>query len=95
MRLLSNTVGCSRLVAALAAGLTFAATATPSTALADEQNGDSGAVLVQTNDISENSILAYARSADGTLRVGRYPTLGRGRAPKSAPRPTRSRRRAR
>lgn len=44
--------------AALAAGLTFAATATPSTALADEQNGDPGAVFVQTNDISENSILA-------------------------------------
>ena len=72
--------------AALAAGLTFAATATPSTALADEQNGDSGAVFVQTNDISENSILAYARSADGTLTsAGRYPTLGRGGTEVGAP----------
>jgi hypothetical protein len=86
MRFLSIRSAALAWFAALAAGLTFAATATPSTALADEQNGDPGAVFVQTNDISENSILAYARSADGTLTpAGRYPTLGRGGTEVGAP----------
>jgi 6-phosphogluconolactonase (cycloisomerase 2 family) len=66
--------------------LTLAATVAPSAALADEHRGDPGAVFVQTNDISENAILAYARSADGTLTLaGRYPTSGRGATEPGAP----------
>lgn len=54
-------------------------------ALADQQ-GDPGAVFVQSNDIVQNAIFAYARSADGSLTlVGRYPTLGRGGTEVGAP----------
>jgi 6-phosphogluconolactonase (cycloisomerase 2 family) len=64
-------------VAALA--LALATMIAPSAALAERPHGDPGAVFVQTNDIYENAILAYARSADGTLTLaGRYPTSGRG-----------------
>lgn len=66
--------------------LALAAMFAPSTALADEQHSDRGAVFVQTNDISGNAILAYARSADGALTLaGRYPTLGRGGTEPGAP----------
>ena len=66
-------------MAALTAALTIAGTVTASAALADEPHGSVGAVFVQTNDLSGNAILAYARSADGALTpAGRYPTLGRG-----------------
>jgi DNA-binding beta-propeller fold protein YncE len=66
-------------LAALTAALTIAGTLTASTALAGGPHGRAGAVFVQTNDISGNAILAYARSGAGTLTpAGRYPTLGRG-----------------
>jgi 6-phosphogluconolactonase (cycloisomerase 2 family) len=66
-------------LAALAAALAIAGTVTASAALADEPHGEAGAVFVQTNDVSGNAILAYARSANGALTpTGRYPTLGRG-----------------
>ena len=82
-------------LAALTAALIIAGTVTASAALAGESPGGAGAVFVQTNDISGNAILAYARSAAGALRsAGRYPTLGRGGA-RPASRPTRSRRKAR
>jgi DNA-binding beta-propeller fold protein YncE len=73
-------------LAALTAALTIAGTATASTALAGEPHGSAGAVFVQTNDISGNAILAYARSGDGALTpAGRYPTLGRGGTEPGAP----------
>jgi hypothetical protein len=73
-------------LAALAAVLTLAVSASPSAALADPPRGDAGAVFVQTNDISNNAILAYARSADGTLTLaGRYATGGRGGTEVQAP----------
>jgi hypothetical protein len=95
MRLLSRTgLGCgSWLVAALALPAILLSI-NPSAALADQQQGVRGAVFVQTNDISENAILAYARSADGGLTlVGRYPTSGRG-GTEPALRPTRCPRKA-
>lgn len=82
-------------LAALTAALTIAGTVTASAALAGEPPGGAGAVFVQTNDISGNAILAYARSAAGALTpAGRYPTLGRG-GTEPARRPIRSRRKAR
>jgi hypothetical protein len=79
-----HTARLGRLVALTA--LTLAAAVVPSTALADEQHGDPGAVFVQTNDTSGNAILAYARAADGTVTLaGRYPTLGRGGTEPGAP----------
>jgi 6-phosphogluconolactonase (cycloisomerase 2 family) len=79
-----HTARLGRLVALGA--LMLAAAVVPSTALADEQHGDRGAVFVQTNDISANAILAYARAADGTLTLaGRYPTRGRGGTEPGAP----------
>jgi 6-phosphogluconolactonase (cycloisomerase 2 family) len=76
---------CRGPLAALTA-LTLAAAVAPSAALADEQHGHPGAVFVQTNDMSENAILAYARAADGTLTLaGRYPTRGRGGTEPGAP----------
>lgn len=86
MRFLTRirTVRLARQVALTA--LTLVATVAPSTALAHGQHGDPGAVFVQTNDISGNAILAYARAADGTLTLaGRYPTLGRGGTEPGAP----------
>ena len=66
-------------LAALTAALMIAGTVTASAALAAEPHAGAGAVFVQTNDISGNAILAYARSAAGALTpAGRYPTLGRG-----------------
>jgi 6-phosphogluconolactonase (cycloisomerase 2 family) len=47
----------------------------------DDQRGDGGAhaVFVQTNDPTHNQILAYQRSANGTLTLaGTYDTGGRG-----------------
>jgi 6-phosphogluconolactonase (cycloisomerase 2 family) len=72
--------------AALTAALTIAGTVTVSAALAEEPHGGAGAVFVQTNDISGNAILAYARSEAGALTpAGRYPTLGRGGTEPGAP----------
>ena len=90
MRLLNriHTARRARLVALSA--LTLAAAVAPSTALADRQHDHPGAVFVQTNNISQNAILAYARAADGTLALaGRYPHAGSrghraGRADRSA-----------
>ena len=73
-------------LAALMAALTIAGTVTASAAFAGELDGGAGAVFVQTNDISGNAILAYARSAAGALTpAGRYPTLGRGGTEPGAP----------
>ena len=73
-------------LAALMAALTIAGTVTASAAFAGEPDGGAGAVFVQTNDISGNAILAYARSAAGALTpAGRYPTLGRGGTEPGAP----------
>ena len=73
-------------LATLTAALTIAGTVTASTALAGEPAGDPGAVFVQTNDISGNAVIAYARSAAGALTpAGRYPTLGHGGTEPGAP----------
>jgi 6-phosphogluconolactonase (cycloisomerase 2 family) len=73
-------------LAALTAALIIAGTVTASAALAGEPHGGVGAVFVQTNDISGNAILAYARSGAGALTpAGRYPTLGRGGTEPGAP----------
>jgi hypothetical protein len=73
-------------LAALTAALTIAGTVTASAALAGEPHGGAGALFVQTNDISGNAILAYARSAAGALiPAGRYATLGRGGTEPGAP----------
>ena len=75
----------SRLAAALALAAILLSI-NPSAALADHYQGGRGAVFVQTNDINENAILAYARSADGGLTlVGRYPTSGVGGTEPGAP----------
>jgi 6-phosphogluconolactonase (cycloisomerase 2 family) len=73
-------------LATLTAALAIAGTVTASTALAGEPQGGAGAVFVQTNDISGNAVLAYARSATGALTpAGRYPTLGHGGTEPGAP----------
>ena len=73
-------------LAALTAALTITGTVTASAALAGEPHGGAGAVFVQTNDISGNAILTYARSAAGALTpAGRYPTPGRGGTEPGAP----------
>jgi len=62
------------------------ATVTASAALAGDPHGGAGAVFVQSNDISGDAILAYARFAAGALTpAGRYPTLGRGGTEPGAP----------
>src|SRR5215831_13178522 len=44
----------------------------------DSQDG-AGAVFVMTNSVKKNEVIAYRRSADGTLREeGRFATGGRG-----------------
>jgi 6-phosphogluconolactonase (cycloisomerase 2 family) len=72
--------------AALVAALAAATTIVPTPAIAHEQRPGRSAVFVQTNNVFGNAILAYARLADGTLRlVGRYPTRGRGDTQIDAP----------
>jgi 6-phosphogluconolactonase (cycloisomerase 2 family) len=82
-RVRSATIAWS---AALVAALAAATTIVPSPAIAREQRPGRSAVFVQTNNVFGNAILAYARLADGTLRlVGRYPTRGRGDTEIDAP----------
>jgi hypothetical protein len=48
-------------------------------AVAAPAHHGAAAVLVQTDDVHRNVIIAYDRAADGTLRrAGTYPTGGRG-----------------
>jgi 6-phosphogluconolactonase (cycloisomerase 2 family) len=87
MRIFAPTrLGCGSWLAAALALPAILLSINPSAALADQHQGGRGAVFVQTNDINENAILAYARSADGGLTlVGRYPTSGVGGTEPGAP----------
>ena len=87
MRIFARTrLGCGSWLAAALALAAILPSINPSAALADQYQGGRGAVFVQTNDINENAILAYARSADGGLTlVGRYPTSGVGGTEPGAP----------
>ena len=87
MRIFARTrLGCGSWLAAALALAAILLSINPSAALADQYQGGRGAVFVQTNDINENAILAYARSADGGLTlVGRYPTSGVGGIEPGAP----------
>jgi hypothetical protein len=66
----AGRIGALALAAtALIAGPAFAAPA----------HHGAAAVLVPTDDVHRNAIIAYDRAADGTLRrAGTYPTGGRG-----------------
>jgi hypothetical protein len=57
----------------------FGGFTTPAFASASHFGGAAGAVFVQTDNTSGNAIVAYQRSADGTLtQAGTYPTRGLG-----------------
>jgi 6-phosphogluconolactonase (cycloisomerase 2 family) len=73
----------SRLVPAIGVGmLALTALATPafaSPAASAGDNGNAGAVFVQTDNTAGNAVAAYHRAADGTLTLaGTYPTGGLG-----------------
>jgi 6-phosphogluconolactonase (cycloisomerase 2 family) len=65
--------------AAIATGLTVATTPTPASAHVELGRHAAHAVFVQNDDPAGNTVIAYARSASGTLReTGRYATGGLG-----------------
>jgi len=71
-----------RTVSALAVSglaLTIGLVATPATATAPPGSAPQGMVFVQNDDPAGNRVVAYRRSADGSLhQAGTYPTGGRG-----------------
>jgi DNA-binding beta-propeller fold protein YncE len=70
---------------AVATAAALAVSAAPASFAADS-GGHAGAVFVQTNDRTENSVVAFARAADGTLtRTGEFGTGGRGGVERNVP----------
>ena len=69
-----------------AAGLAAVAVAPPSFASASHAPAYGGAVFVQTDDLSHNSVVSFRRDADGNLdRVGEFFTGGRGGVEQNVP----------
>ncbi|TCC49110.1 hypothetical protein E0H75_21490 [Kribbella capetownensis] len=66
-------------VAVSALALTIGLSVTPATATASPDSAPQGMVFVQNDDPAGNQVVAYRRSADGSLhQAGTYPTGGRG-----------------
>jgi len=66
-------------VAVSALALALGLVTTPATATASPASVSQGMVFVQDDDPAGNRVVAYHRSADGSLhQIGTYPTGGRG-----------------